>query len=114
MVKFQWVQFAELTVEQLYNVLMMRSDVFVVQQNCVYQDLDGKDIFAKHLLGLENHSLVAYLRLFPPTDTEKFVKFGRVLTARAARNKGYGKKLIAELLAYCHKNYPGLSIKCSA
>src|SRR3990167_3025417 len=114
MIKFKWYNFSELTVEQLYAALSMRSDIFVVEQNCIYLDPDGKDIFAIHLLGLENNSLVAYMRLFPPTDIENFIIFGRVLTARSSRTKGYGGKLMEELLSYCNKNYPGLSIKCSA
>jgi len=114
MINFKWYTFSDLTVEQLYAVLSMRSDIFVVEQHCVYLDPDGKDIFAIHLLGQENDSLVAYMRLFPPTDIENFIIFGRILTARSSRTKGYGKKLMDELLSYCNKNYPGISIKCSA
>lgn len=114
MIHFKWYKFSDLTVEQLYTMLAMRSDIFVVEQNCVYLDPDGKDIFAMHLLGQEENSLVAYMRLFPPTDIENFILFGRVLTARSARTKGYGKKMMEELLSYCHKYYPGITIKCSA
>ena len=114
MINFNWYPFSNLSVEQLYAVLALRSEVFVVQQNCVYLDPDGKDIFALHLLGQEKNSLVAYLRLFPPTDTENFIIFGRVLTAGSSRKKGYGKKLIQGLLDYCNANYPGITIKCSA
>ncbi len=114
MIHFKWYKFSDLTVDQLYAVLSMRSDIFVVEQNCVYLDPDGKDIFAMHLLGQEKNSLVTYMRLFPPTDIENFIIFGRVLTARSSRTKGYGKKLMEELLSYCNKNYPGIAIKCSA
>ena len=114
MINFNWYTFSELTVEQLYAVLALRSEIFVVDQHCVYLDPDGKDIFALHLLGMERDSLAAYIRLFPPTDVENYIIFGRVLTARSARNKGYGKKLIQELLTYCESSFPGISIKCSA
>jgi ElaA protein len=114
MLNFNWCKFSELTVEQLYAVLALRSDIFVVEQHCVYLDPDGKDIFALHLLGIENNSLVAYIRLFPPNDIENYIVFGRVVTARLARTKGYGKKLMQELLSYCHTNFPGISLKCSA
>lgn len=114
MISFKWYTFYQLSVEQLYAVLSLRSDIFVVEQNCIYLDADGKDIFAVHLLGQEKDLLVAYLRLFPPTDVENFIRFGRVLTARSSRTKGYGKMLMNELLSYCHKNYPGISIQCSA
>lgn len=114
MINFNCYKFSELTVEQIYAVLRLRADVFVVEQHCVYLDPDGKDFFALHLLGMENDSLVAYLRLFPPVDIENYVTFGRVVTARTTRNKGYGKKLIQELLTYCDANFPNISIKCSA
>jgi ElaA protein len=114
MLSFNWYQFSELTVEQLYTVLMLRSDVFIVEQNCVYPDADGKDLFAHHLLVMENNALVAYLRVFPPTDLDRYIVFGRVVTPQSVRTKGYGRKLMQELLNYCEKNYPGMPIKCSA
>ncbi len=114
MINFNWYKFSELTVEKLYAVLALRSDIFVVEQRCPYLDPDGKDIFALHLLGMEKDSLVAYIRLFPPTDIENYIIFGRVVTARSARKKGYGKKLIQELLAYCDAHFPETIIKCSA
>lgn len=114
MIHFNWHKFSELAIEQLYSILALRSEVFVVEQHCPYLDPDGQDIFAYHLLGLENDLLVAYLRLFPPSDIENYIVFGRVVTARNARSKGYGKKLIEELLQYCDKNFPNISIKCSA
>ncbi len=114
MINFNWYKFSELTVEQLYACLALRADIFVVEQKCPYLDPDGKDIFALHLLGMENDSLAAYIRLFPPTDIENYIIFGRVITARSARNKGYGKKLIQELLNYCETNFPSVGIKCSA
>ena len=114
MINFNWYKFSELTVDQLYSVLALRSDIFVVEQHCPYLDPDGKDIFALHLLGVQNDQLVAYLRLFPPTDIENYIVFGRVVTARSVRTKGYGKKLMRELLTYCDANFPNISIKCSA
>lgn len=114
MINFNWYKFPELTVEQLYAVLVLRSDIFVVEQHCPYLDPDGKDIFALHLLGMEKDSLAAYVRLLPPTDIENYIIFGRVVTAKSTRNKGYGKKLMQALLIYCDANFPGISIKCSA
>jgi ElaA protein len=114
MTNYSWYKFSELTIEQLYAVLTLRADVFVVEQDGAYLDPDGKDSFALHLLGIENDKLVAYLRLFPPDDTEDYIVFGRVATARNARNKGYGKKLMQELVNYCDINFSGVGIKCSA
>lgn len=114
MINFNWYPFSELTVDKLYAVLALRSNIFVVEQCCVYLDPDGKDIFALHLIGMENNLLAAYLRLFLPNDIENYIVFGRVVTDRSARTKGYGKKLIQEMLDYCNANFPNVSIKCSA
>src|ERR1700733_2518778 len=108
MIHFKWFTFSDLSIQQLYDVLALRSDIFVVDQNCVYLDPDGNDIYAIHCLGQEKNKIVAYLRLFPPLDFQNYVKFGRVLTAKSVRTKGYGKKLMEELLHYCHKHYPGI------
>lgn len=114
MINFNWYKFSELTLEQLYAILALRSDVFVVEQRCAYLDPDGKDIFARHLVGKERDVLAAYIRLFPPTTIQNYVLFGRVVTAKSVRTKGYGKKLMQELLSYCDINFPNVSIKCSA
>lgn len=114
MIHLNWHRFSELTTEQLYAILSLRSKVFIVEQNCIYQDLDGKDEDALHLLGMEENVLVAYLRLFLPKHSENKMIFGRVVTEKSARTKGYGKQLIKELLTYCEVYYPGISIQCSA
>jgi ElaA protein len=114
MIQFQWYKFSDLTINQLYEMLALRSDVFVVEQNCVFLDPDGKDFDAIHLLGQEDQSLVAYMRLIPPTEKENFIFFGRIVTRRIARTKGYGNMLMTELLSYCDKYYPNILIKCSA
>ena len=114
MINFSWHQFHSLTIDKLYAIFSLRSEVFVVEQNCVYQDIDGKDIYAIHLLGIENNVLAAYLRLFIPTGGNNFIVFGRVVTASNVRKHGYGKKLIEEMLNYCKKNFPKTAIKCSA
>jgi ElaA protein len=113
MLKFKWYHFNELNVKQLYELLALRSEVFVVEQQSLYLDIDGKDPQALHLIGTDNDSLVAYLRLFPPVDNTPIV-FGRVLSAKSGRNKGYGKKLMNELLNYCREHYPDKIISCSA
>ena len=114
MIRFNWYRFSELSTQQLYAVLALRSEVFVVEQNCVYLDIDGNDQNALHLLVMENDSLVAYLRLLPPTPAQNSVIFGRVVTAKLARRKGYAKKLIQELLNYCDTHFAREEIKCSA
>jgi ElaA protein len=113
MIAFKWSSFDDLNVKEIYEILALRSEVFVVEQNIIYQDPDGKDLNTLHLLGTEDDTLVAYLRLFPPTDGD-YVVFGRVVTHKSARSKGYGKQLMRELLAYCQQHYPGIPIQCSA
>lgn len=114
MIAFSCYKFHSLTVDKLYAILALRSEVFVVEQNCVYQDIDYKDDDAIHFLGFENDILVAYLRLFSPTIENDFAVFGRVVTANIVRQKGYGGKIIQEILDYCKKHFPGITIKCSA
>lgn len=88
-----WKKFADLTVEELYQVIQLRERVFVVEQNCVYLDCDGSDKDAWHLLGYQNQNLVAYLRVFPPNFKFKEASFGRVVTAPEVRKSGCGKEL---------------------
>ena len=113
MINFQWYKFSELSVELLYSVLALRANVFIVEQNRVCLDPDGKDIYAFHLLGIEDGVLAAYLRLIPPTDIENYILFGRVVTSRITRTKGHGKLLMQELLNYCGNNFPSVSIMVS-
>jgi ElaA protein len=115
MIHFTWYSFVNLSVTQLYAILQLRADVFVVEQHCPYLDPDGKDLFALHLLGtLHDNTLAAYIRLFPPTDIEPYLVFGRVVTRHETRTQGFGKQLMQALLAYCDTHYPGITIKCSA
>jgi ElaA protein len=114
MIQFTWSAFYKLSLDQLYAILALRSDVFVVEQRCFYLDPDGNDRTAVHLMGQEDNSLVAYARLFPPTDEKNYLVFGRVLTSNTVRGKGYGKKLITELLQYCDTHFKGIPIKASA
>lgn len=114
MIKFHWYQFSELTTELLYSVLSLRADVFVIEQNRITLDPDGKDKYALHLLGIKNGKLAAYLRLFPPSNIENTISFGRVVTEKSLRTHGYGKLLMQELFVYCETNFPNVSIRCCA
>jgi ElaA protein len=114
MIKFNWYTFSELTVEQLYAALILRSEIFVVEQQCPFLEPDGKDTDALHLLGMQQDILAAYLRLFAPTEMDDHLVFGRIVTAKSTRGTGVGKKLMVEMLRYCAENFPGILIKCSA
>lgn len=82
----------EFTVKELYEVLRVRAEVFVVQQNCVYQDLDGKDERSLHVIGYENGKVAAYLRIFWKDASQNLVQIGRVLTME--RGKGFGADIL--------------------
>ena len=82
--------FTELTTQELYDILQLRSEVFVVEQDCVYQDIDGKDHKALHVLGYSNDILVAYTRVFTPGDYFKEASIGRVVVKESERQHQYG------------------------
>lgn len=91
-------QYNELTTDELYALLQLRSAVFVVEQDCVYQDIDGKDKKAIHVLGFETNELVAYTRVFKSGDYFKNTSFGRVVVKPSHRKLGLGQKIIEATL----------------
>lgn len=86
--------FEELTSLQIYDILQLRAEVFVVEQNCVYQDIDGKDNKAKHILMYKDTKLIGYARLFKPKDYFKNASIGRVIIKETERKKGYAHRLM--------------------
>ena len=86
--------FEELSIQELYKLLQLRSEVFVVEQDCVYQDIDGKDFKAIHVLGFEGEELVAYTRIFAPGIYFKEAAIGRVIVKEAYRKKNYGHEIL--------------------
>ena len=94
MTTWLWMKFSELSAEQLYQAIELREQVFIVEQNCVYQDCDGNDPKAWHLLGYKDGVLVAYLRGFPAGIKYSEASIGRVVTSPKARGTGVGKELV--------------------
>ena len=86
--------FNELTIHELYGILQLRSEVFVVEQDCVYQDLDFKDQKSLHVFGYKNDKIVAYTRIFKPGDYFDNASIGRVIIAKSERKFGFGHDLI--------------------
>ena len=86
--------FNELSIVELYDLLQLRSEVFVVEQDCVYQDIDGKDLKALHVLGYKNEKLVAYTRVFKPGDYFKEASIGRVVVKASERQHQYGYEIM--------------------
>ncbi|WP_016772795.1 GNAT family N-acetyltransferase [Pseudomonas sp. R62] len=102
--------------EQLYALLKLRSDVFVVEQKCTYPDLDGQDLEGDthHLMGWEDDQLMAYLRLLDPESQGGDVVIGRVVTAPAGRGKGLGHAMMEQALKQAEKHWPQVPIYLSA
>lgn len=97
-------QFTDLTIHQLYDLLQLRAAVFVVEQDCVYQDIDGKDHKATHILGYVDDTLVAYTRIFKPGDYFDQARIGRVVVHVDYRKKDYGKKMMHASIAFAKAN----------
>ena len=86
--------FQQLTINELYDLLQLRSEVFVVEQNCVYQDIDGKDTKALHVIGKKNNKIIAYTRIFKPGDYFENASIGRVVVSKLERQHKYGYDLM--------------------
>lgn len=113
--QWSWHRFAELSPEALYAILELRSRIFVVEQNCVFPDMDGRDRDCEHLCGWnESGALIAYLRLVPPGIKSSEAALGRVVVEQNARGTGLGRAVMVEGLKRCDALYPGKPIKVSA
>jgi ElaA protein len=88
--------FAKLTPYELYSILQLRNEVFIVEQNCPYQDMDNKDLKSWHLMGLEESKLMAYSRLLAPGISYSESSIGRIVSSPSSRKTGMGKKLLEE------------------
>jgi len=86
--------FKQLSTKELYQILQLRSEVFVVEQNCAYQDVDDKDQKALHVLGIKNKKIVAYTRIFRPGDYFDNTSIGRVVVKKEERKHGFGKDIM--------------------
>lgn len=106
--------FDELSRDELYDILQLRSEVFVVEQDCVYQDIDGKDKKALHVLGIENSQLVAYTRCFPPGIYFKESAIGRVVVKETQRGRSYGHDIMKISIQAIKEKYSTSTIKLSA
>ncbi|MCZ8390696.1 GNAT family N-acetyltransferase [Achromobacter xylosoxidans] len=105
-----------MTLAELYAVLRLRSEVFVVEQNCVFLDLDGKDLLGQteHLMAWENGELLAYCRLLEPALNEGQAVIGRVITAPAARGTGLGHELMRRAKDEVARLWPGTPVYLGA
>ncbi|WP_211093103.1 MULTISPECIES: GNAT family N-acetyltransferase [Chitinophaga] len=107
--------FEELSTTELYAILRLRSEVFVVEQNCAYQDLDNTDQLALHLMGTDDTGrLLAYTRLFQPGIKYQEASIGRVITSPLARGTGAGRELMERSIAAVQQQFGVVPIKIGA
>ncbi len=106
--------FDELSSQELYEVLRLRSEVFVIEQDCVYQDIDNKDQRALHVLGMEDGVLVAYARCFEPGIYFNEAAIGRILVRENYRRLGYGHEITKAAIKAIKTKYKADKIKISA
>ena len=115
--------FSALTPEELYGIMHLRAKVFVVEQKCIFNDIDGKDEMSHHLFAIspdsafENHistPILAYSRIVPPEYSYKELSIGRVSTDITVRHKGLGKELMDRSMEFVKKTYPNQPIRIGA
>lgn len=104
----------ELSPRDLYDMLKLRVDVFVVEQKCPYPELDGKDLDALHLRLLSGNDLVGSVRIRKPAKNNPAARIGRVVVAPGHRGKKLGDRLMVEAIAQCERLYAESPIKLSA
>jgi len=106
--------FTDLSTQELYDILQLRAEVFVVEQDCVYQDVDGKDQKALHILGYKNNQLIAYSRIFNAGDYFKTASIGRVVIKETERAYGYGHELMTTSIMAVKIHFNTFKITISA
>jgi ElaA protein len=107
-------RFETLSTKELYDLLQLRAEVFIVEQNCVYQDIDGKDEKALHMIGEDNGQIVAYARLFKPHDYFEQASIGRVIVKETARSQKLGHILMREAIEAVNSHFDQRNITISA
>lgn len=106
--------FNELSLEELYKILRLRAEVFVVEQDCVYQDIDNKDKNALHVIGFKNDEVVGYTRCFKPGDYFTEASIGRVVVQENERQYGYGYDIMNTSIKAIAEHFQTEKIKISA
>ncbi len=113
-IEFKWSQLASFTALELYQIIRAREAVFVVEQNCPYQETDELDPHAWHLSAWVNGELAAYARVVDPEVNNSQPSIGRVMTLRKFRGQKIGRALMDEAIKFTGQKYPGKDIKISA
>jgi ElaA protein len=115
-IEWQWCRLGELSAEQVYAVLAARVEIFVVEQNCAYQDLDGLDADAEHLIAWSGAGteVAGYLRVLGPGTRFDDPSIGRIITAKRFRGSGLGRVIVAKGIERTRLRYPGQPVRISA
>jgi ElaA protein len=113
-INWQWRAFDELSTRQLYALIAVREAVFIVEQNCAYQDADGLDAKAMHFIGWDQDTVATYLRVFAPGEKFAEASIGRVLTAATHRGLGLGKVAMRLAVQYIDEHHANASTRISA
>lgn len=114
MITWSCKSFAELTNEELYKILKLRNEVFIVEQNCPYKDCDDNDLHCYHLMGCNKDKLIAYSRLLPPGLTFNEPSIGRVVTSPSVRGSGAGRELMIKSIHQVFNLFGQYSISIGA
>ncbi|HIK63207.1 MAG TPA: GNAT family N-acetyltransferase [Flavobacteriales bacterium] len=112
--KIEVKKFKNHSVEEIYEILKLRSEVFVVEQGCIYQDIDGKDKKAMHLMGKKDNEIIAYTRIFDSGDYYELPSIARVVVKKKTRGKERGKEIMKESIKYIKENLQEKTIVLSA
>jgi ElaA protein len=114
MINWYSKKFERLTPQELYAILQLRTEVFVVEQNCVFQDMDGKDEHCHHMMGWDGEKLIATSRIVPPGIAYEFPSIGRVVTSPAARGQNAGRVLMNKSIEELIREYGNSTIRIGA
>jgi ElaA protein len=115
MISWSIKSFDELNKNELNDLLKLRSKVFIVEQNCVYQDIDDKDIKGTHFFAYDSSNLIAYLRAMGlGIFYVNHLSIGRVVVKQTHRNKKLGKETLVKAIDFCRKKFPNTPIKISS
>lgn len=112
--KYSIKKFDELTNNELYEILRLRNEVFIIEQNCLYQDLDLKDKGSYHLFVEKNDTIIAYLRIIPKGISYKEVSIGRVVTKLEYRNQGIAKEMLKKAIEFIKLELNEQKVRISA
>lgn len=113
-IKIETFKFNAIPISDFHDIISLRMEVFGIEQQALYNDLDGYDKDSFHLIVRDKNEIIGTARILPPGLKYSEVSFGRLVVKKEHRNKGIAKKIMKEILFFCHEYYPNINIKISA